>query len=82
MARFAIVDTNVIISALLSRHPDSTTVQVLDYIFDCTIIPIYNNEILTEYSAVLHRSKFNFPEHLIKGDIRHNKDSRITVRKN
>ena len=30
------------------------------------LTPIYNDQILNEYSEVLHRKKFGIPEHLIK----------------
>lgn len=32
----------------------------------CKLTPIYNDQILNEYSEVLHRKKFGIPEHLIK----------------
>lgn len=62
----AVIDTNVIISALLSKHSDSATVKIMDAIFDGKIIPIFNEEILSEYSLVLRRKKFGFPSHLIE----------------
>ena len=62
MKIYAVIDTNVIISALLSRHQDSATVKILDYLYDRTIVPIYNDEILNEYSVVLRRPKFKFSE--------------------
>lgn len=57
---YAVFDTNVLVSALLTRNAASPTVAVLDYILDRTIVPVYNEEILKEYSEVLHRKKFNF----------------------
>ena len=62
MKVYAIIDTNVIISALLSRNPDAATVRILEYLYDRSIVPVYNDEILEEYSAVLRRPKFNFTE--------------------
>ena len=58
MKFLTIIDTNVIVSAFLSRHNDSATVLLLDCLFKGTIIPIYNDEILNEYYVVLTRSKF------------------------
>ena len=58
MKLLTIIDTNVIVSAFLSRHNDSATVLLLDCLFKGTIIPIYNDEILNEYYVVLTRSKF------------------------
>ena len=65
MKIYAVIDTNVIVSALLSRHQDSATVKILDYLYGRTIVPVYNDEILEEYATVLRRTKFNFPESTI-----------------
>jgi putative PIN family toxin of toxin-antitoxin system len=65
MKIYAVIDTNVIVSALLSRHHDSATVKILDYLYDRVIIPVYNNEIIEEYTAVLRRPKFNFSEEMV-----------------
>ena len=69
MKIYAVIDTNVIISALLSRHQDSATVKVLDHLYNRTIIPIYNDEILDEYTVVLRRTKFNFSERTVNATI-------------
>ena len=60
MTFYAVFDTNVLISSLLSRKPDTATVQVVNAIAAGEIIPLYNQEILDEYSDVLHRAKFAF----------------------
>lgn len=65
MKIYAVIDTNVIVSALMSRHRDSATVKILDYLYDRTIVPVYSDEILEEYASVLKRPKFNFPESTI-----------------
>lgn len=65
MKFYAVIDTNVIVSALLSRHHNSATVKVLDYLYDRVIVPVYNNEIIEEYEAVLRRPKFNFSEETV-----------------
>ena len=57
---YAVFDTNVLVSALLSRNTASPTVTLLDHIFSRTLVPIYNEEILIEYNEVLHRAKFKF----------------------
>lgn len=62
MKVYAVIDTNVLVSALLAKHPDSAPVQILDYLFDRKIIPMYNDEILAEYNEVLRRPKFPFQE--------------------
>ena len=62
MNYLVVIDTNVLISALLSKHSDAATVQVLNAVFDGKIIPVFNEEILSEYDNVLHRPKFKFPD--------------------
>lgn len=57
---YAVIDTNVIVSALLTKNQQSPTVALLDLIVDRTIIPVYNDEILDEYREVLSRTKFHF----------------------
>lgn len=69
------IDTNILVSALLSKHPDASTVKVLDALYESKIVPLYNNEILQEYEAVLRRKKFNFSQetvHLVIQSIRDN----------
>lgn len=41
---------------------DSPVTLIWDYILDGYIVPMYNEEILEEYSGVLKRSKFNLTE--------------------
>ena len=62
MIAYAVIDTNVMVSAMLSSHGDAATVQVVGKLFTGEIIPLYNTEIITEYNDVLHRDKFSFPE--------------------
>ena len=62
---YAVIDTNVLVSALLSRFKDTSTVQLLQLLILGEITPIYNDEILEEYQTVLTRSKFGFPDTLI-----------------
>ena len=66
MAYYAVIDTNVFISALLSKNSGAATVKVLRAIFDGIIVPLYHNEILAEYDEVLHREKFHFKEKSIQ----------------
>ena len=66
MIYYAVIDTNVFISALLSKRVDAATVQVLDAVFDGKIVPLYHADILKEYDEVLHRTKFHFKEETIQ----------------
>ena len=79
MQYLVIIDTSIIVSALLSRHMDASTVKVLEALFSSQIVPLYNNEILCEYEDVLHRKKFNFSENLIQLVIQSIRDNGISV---
>ena len=63
---YAVFDTNVLVSALMSRRKDSPTVALLDFVLDGRIVLLYNEEILEEYVDVLHRDKFGFSEERIE----------------
>lgn len=60
MNYYAVLDTNVIVSALLTSHPNSPTATLLNMVIDGVIIPVFNDEILNEYKEVLSRKKFGF----------------------
>ena len=62
----AVIDTNVIVSAYITKNLEAATSKVWEAVLQCKLTPIYNEEILSEYSDVLHREKFGIPEHLIK----------------
>ncbi len=66
MEVYAVIDTNVLLSALLSKRENSATVKVLDAVFDGKITPLYHQDILEEYNEVLHREKFHLKEELIR----------------
>lgn len=59
---YAVIDTNVLVSALLTHNKQSATIRVMEAMFANKIIPLYNEEIIFEYEDVLHRSKFSFSE--------------------
>lgn len=61
----AVVDTNVIVSALLSKKEDAATVQVFRAMLGGRFTPLYHEDILDEYEEVLHRPKFHLSEDLI-----------------
>ena len=46
---FVVIDTNIIVSALLSSKNDSATVQVMEKVFRQEIKPVYSKEIFAEY---------------------------------
>ena len=65
MICYAVIDTNVLVSAMLSSKEDAATVQVISRMLRGEIIPIYSNAITEEYRNVLCRRKFGFEEKLI-----------------
>lgn len=65
MIYYAVIDTNVIVSALLSKNNDAATVQVLEAVLKGHIIPLYHQYILEEYDEVLHRPKFHLQDKII-----------------
>lgn len=62
MKYFAVFDTNVLVSAMITHNSDSATVKVLEQVVKGHIVPLFNDEILLEYQEVLHRDKFNLRE--------------------
>ncbi len=66
MVYYAVIDTNVFVSALLSKREDAATARVLEAMFDGKIIPLYHEAIIAKYEEVLHRSKFHFKEETIR----------------
>lgn len=63
---YAVFDTNVLVSALMSKRDDSPTVLLLNHVLDGRIVLVYNEEIVSEYQEVLHRDKFGFSDERIK----------------
>ena len=64
MKYYAILDTNVLISAMLKRG--SVPSQVIAEAMTGDIIPVINDEILREYEEVLRRPKFKFNMETVK----------------
>ena len=65
---YVIFDTNVIVSMLLSSDINSYPMQLMNYIYDGIITPVFSNEILNEYKEVLSRDKFPFTKKMV-GDL-------------
>ena len=60
--RKVVIDTNVLVSALLSSHDDSATVIIVSLVLKGCVPLIITSRILAEYEEVLRRRKFRFPE--------------------
>ena len=57
---YVVIDTNVLVSALFTRKPDSATTKVVEFIVTGKITPLYNSEIMAEYQEVLSREHFHY----------------------
>ncbi len=73
MKLFAVIDTNVLVSAAM--NPDSVPGQVLELVLDGAIVPVLNSSIVKEYREVLLRPKFAFPDYIVN-DILNELDNR------
>ena len=49
MSLYAVIDTNVLVGALLSKHDDSAVAQVINLVADRVIVPLYSKDIINEY---------------------------------
>lgn len=79
MSVLAVIDTNVLVSALLSKHADAATVQIVDRLYRGEIVPLISDKIMAEYKDVLHRPKFRFSEVLIRGVLEAIKQNGIDI---
>lgn len=63
MVYYAVIDTNVLISAMLKWN--SVPGNVLELTFSGTIVPLLNKRIVEEYREVLSRPKFHLTKDII-----------------
>lgn len=63
MKYYAVIDTNVLVSAMLKWN--SVPGNILELTYGGTIIPLLNAHIIKEYREVLTRSKFHLTEDII-----------------
>lgn len=63
MKYFAVIDTNVLVSAMLKWQ--SVPGSVMEFTLEGFIIPVLNKEIVAEYRAVLARPKFGLDDKII-----------------
>lgn len=55
---YAVIDTNVLVSALITHNSLSATAKVVRLLLEGGFVPLYESNIIEEYQEVLHRSKF------------------------
>ena len=63
---YAVIDTNVLVSALLISEKQSNPLLVFKAITDEKIVPLFCDEILNEYREFLSRDKFTFTREFIE----------------
>lgn len=63
MKYYVVIDTNVVVSAMLKWN--SIPGKVMELVFDGPIIPVYNSEIIKEYREVLLRPKFHLTKDIV-----------------
>ncbi len=63
MKYYAVIDTNVLVSAMLKWN--SIPGNVMELVFDGPIVPVLNEHIVKEYREVLARPKFHLTEEII-----------------
>lgn len=63
---YAVIDTNVLVSALITRNHDSATVKVFRHLLRNDVTPLYNETIISEYREVLSRGKFQISNDVIE----------------
>lgn len=49
MKYYAVIDTNVLVSAIISFQKQTPPTSIISYIKSGIIVPLYNDEIYTEY---------------------------------
>lgn len=73
MKYYAVIDTNVLVSAMLKWN--SVPGNIMELIFEGPIIPVYNPDILKEYREVLSRPKFHLTKEIVD-DVLENLETR------
>ena len=66
----AVIDTNVLVSALYTSNPQSATRLVIAALGEHKYVPLYNEAILKEYREVLCRPKFGFAPDMVDALLR------------
>ena len=68
MTYFAVIDTNVLVSAIMAfnkNNEDSSPYIILANVLANKIVPLFSKEIIEEYKEVLSRTKFGFNKELV-----------------
>ena len=63
MKYYVVIDTNVLVSAMLKWH--SVPGSIVELVFEGLIVQVFNQAILKEYRDVLSRPKFRLTEDIV-----------------
>ncbi len=77
MRYYAVIDTNVLVSAMLKRQ--SVPGAIMELTFEGLITPLLNEDIVSEYRNVLNRPKFHLTESIVNDIITQMKRNGIFV---
>ena len=67
----AVIDTNVLVSAFLTKNPNSATYRVVGAILDDKFTPVYSLGMLDEYVDVLGRDYLKLPPSRVEDLLMH-----------
>jgi putative PIN family toxin of toxin-antitoxin system len=65
MKYLAVIDTNILVSYLLTKNRDSSVVKIIELVKEGIIVPLIQKDIIEEYNTVLRRRKFDISEQTV-----------------
>ena len=77
MRRYAVIDTNVLVSAMLKWT--SVPGNIIEFAFTGTITPVLNDVIVAEYREVLMRDKFHLTKEIVDDVIQALKEQGVFI---
>lgn len=66
MKVYAVIDTNVLVSALYTSNEKAATARLMKALANGKFRTLYNDDIIKEYQEVLNRGKFDFDKELVE----------------
>lgn len=78
---YAVIDTNVLVSAMITHDISSPTLKVVQAIGEGKIVPLYDDEIIREYREVLSRDKFGLVKVRVARLVKAVKDKGVAARR-
>lgn len=57
---YAVIDTNVLVSALITHNSESATAKVVRGLLQQDFVPMYDEDIIAEYAEVFTGQSFIF----------------------